>query len=449
MHGALELGDVSHKLTLGLNYSTFSRDQSLSVCANNFAFDPRISEVDTLPNVRLDPDDQFSFVAAIFSGRLTLNSSITGELSDEERVTVSALGPYLQQQGLRLLSERCGVSDQDLDEDRIEFNAIAVSEFSDNVQNSFGISLTHNDIEAQTYLNGTVRQNAYQVYNNLRFRPSDRWVLNGMLSLEGADNVDADTAFSYRFSANYRATDAIVLRVMHARAERLPDVYETSRDWTYLTVYDGGEVDHLGRDRGSLLRRAMSPDNLQPEVLQNTEIALSYNVFNNVQADIKVFHEDYSDLISEAFNYIDFRLTNTGELKNQGIEFGIQHTLSSGVRWGSSYTYLDADTDTTFEDSLRPTHSGSLWTIVPVGENTHLAAAYYGASDVAQGSYDRFDFTATHSVRIGRTDIDLQLNYRHYPEGINAFTEISSITPNVALVDDEHRVFLTLRASFF
>ena len=53
---------------------------------------------------------------------------------------------------------------------------------------------------------------------------------------------------------------------MHARSERLPDVYETSRNWTYFTQYDAGEIDHLGRTAASLTRVAVSPDDLEPEV---------------------------------------------------------------------------------------------------------------------------------------------------------------------------------------
>ena len=45
----------------------------------------------------------------------------------------------------------------------------------------------------------------------------------------------------------------------------------------------------------------------------------------------KLFYEDYSDLISEAFNYVDFQLTNNGELQTQGIEFGLHHTTEGGL----------------------------------------------------------------------------------------------------------------------
>ena len=172
-------------------------------------------------------------------------------------------------------------------------------------------------------------------------------------------------------------------------------------------------------------------------------------MFDQLQADVKIFYEDYSDLISEAFNYVDFELTNNGELKTQGIEFGLHNSTERGIEWGASYTYMDTDSDTPFELSLRPDHSGSLWAILPLGPNTSLSGVYFGATNVAEGSYDRFDFTLTHRIKMDRGHLDLQANYRRYPNGINAYTEISSITPNIALVDGQDRLFFTASLSFF
>jgi hypothetical protein len=449
LHGGLSTGGISHEMTVGLNYSNFSRDQVISLCGNNFAFDPRVSEVDQLPSVHFHVDDQLAVVTAMITGNLVLEHSLVATPTPAEQATIDALGPYLQSYGLSMLDVKCGLTDQDLDEDRYEINTYVVSHLSDSLQNAFSISYTHNSITAQTYLNGTVDQDSIHISDTLRYSPNARWVFNGTLSLETADNVDTSDAFSYRLSANYLIQQDWVLRAMHARFERLPDVYETSRHWTYYTEYDPGVVDHLERTAGYLTRVAVSPDDLEPEILSNFEIGLSYSAFNRLQADVKIFYEDYNDLISESFNYVDFKLTNNGELQTQGIELGLHHTTELGIEWGASYTYMDVDSDTPYELSLRPDHSGSLWAILPLGPKTWLSGVYYGAANVAEGSYDRFDFTLTHRIDMDRGHLDLQANYRRYPDGINAFTEISSITPNVALVDGQDRLFFTASLSFF
>lgn len=449
VHGVLFAGQTSHEITAGLNYSNFSRDQVISICGNNFAFDPRVSEVDQLPSVHFHVDDQIAVVTAMITGNLELEHSLVASPTPEEQTTIDALGPYLQSHGLSMLDVKCGLTEQDLHEDRYELNTHIVSHLGESLQNAFGVSLTRNDITSQTYLNGTVEQDSIHVYDTLRYSPSDRLVFNGTLSLETADNVDTSDAFSYRVAANYLIKRDWVLRFMHARSERLPDVYETNRHWTYYTEYDPGVTDHLGRTAGYLTRVAISPDDLEPEVLANTEVGLSYSVFDQLQADVKIFYEDYSDLISEAFNYVDFKLTNNGELKTQGIEFGLHNSTERGIEWGASYTYMDTDSDTPFELSLRPDHSGSLWAILPLGPNTSLSGVYFGATNVAEGSYDRFDFTLTHRIKMDRGHLDLQANYRRYPNGINAYTEISSITPNIALVDGQDRLFFTASLSFF
>ena len=448
-HGALDIGKTSHEVIFGLNYSSFTRDQDISLCGNDFAFDPRVAEVDALPSVHFSTEDQIAVVTAMITGNLVLNDSITQPPTPEEQATIDALGPYLQSHGLALLDERCGFTNQDLDEDRYEVNTHVVSHLSDTLQNAFGLSYTHNRVNAQTYLNGTLDQHSVQVYDSIRYSPSPQWVLNGTLAVEGANTVDDSDALSYRLAANYQVRSDLVLRVMHARSERLPDVYETSRDWSYFVNYDAGETDHLGRNAGSLMRQAVSPDDLKPEILRASEVGLSFSRFNRIQADVKLFYEDYSDLISESFNYIDFRLTNNGELQNQGIEFGLHHQTERGFEWGASYVYLNSESDTPYELTLRPDHSGSLWGIIPLGAQTSLAGAYYGSSNVAEGSYDRFDLTLSHRVLFQKGHLDLQLNYRHYPDGINAFTEISTTEPNIALVDGHDRVFFTVALSFF
>lgn len=448
-HGALDFGQSSHEVVFGLNYSSFTRDQDISLCGNNFAFDPRVAEVDALPSVHFSTGDQIAVVTAMITGNLELNDSITQPPTAEEQATIDALGPYLQSHGLTLLAERCGLTNQDVDEDRYEVNTHVVSHLSDSLQNAFGLSYTHNRIDAQTYLNGTVDQRSVQVYDSIRYSPSPRWVLNGTLAVEGADTVDDSDALSYRLAANYQIRQDLVLRVMHARSERLPDVYETSRDWSYFVNYDADETDHLGRNAGSLMRQAVSPDDLKPEVLRASEVGLSFSRFNRIQADVKVFYEDYSDLISESFNYFDFRLSNNGELQNQGIEFGLHHQTEQGFEWGASYVYLDSESDTPYELTLRPDHSGSLWGIIRLGTQSSLAGAYYGSSNVAEGSYDRFDLTLSHRVVFQRGLLDLQLNYRRYPDGINAFTEISTTEPNIALIDGRDRLFFTVALSYF
>lgn len=449
LHGGFASGSITHEVTLGLNYSNFKREQDLSICGVNFTFDPRVAEVDQLPSVHLDLGDEAAFGLAFLTGNLALEHSLREPPSPEEVSIINDLGPYLQTWGLEMLEERCGRTDQNLDEDRYEINSHLITYFSNKVQNSFGFSYSHNEITSDTYLGGTVGQDTFHVYDSLRYSPAPRWVLNGTLAFEYADNVDDSDAWSYRLAANYQLRSDLVFRVMHARSERLPDVYETSRDWNYFVVYDAGEVDHLGRSASHLTRRAISPDGLKPEVLETTEIGLTFSRFNEIQADVKVFVEDYSDLISEAFNYVDFRLTNNGELDTQGIEFGVHHETQSGFLWGASFVYLDVDSDTPFEQSLRPDKSGSLWGILPLGDSSHLSAVYYGTSDVGEGSYDRFDATLSHRITLKSGHIDLQLNYRRYPDGINAYTEFSSFQPNVATIDGQDRLFATVALSFY
>ncbi|MEM6484551.1 MAG: TonB-dependent receptor [Pseudomonadota bacterium] len=449
VHGQVRLAETEHEITLGLNYSHFSRDQSISTCGPNFSYDPRLAELDALPSISLSQDDFPLALRALATGIFELNASYIQTPSPEEVQAVADLGPYLQSIGFAMLDTRCGATDQDLDEDRFEFNGVIVSDLSDRLENSLGLTVTHNRVSARTYLGGTVTQDSVQLTDTLRYRWNDRLVTSATVAFETAENVDTSDALSYRAAINYELAPGWVVRLTQSRAERLPDVYETDRDWTFRFQYLPGETDHLGRTQGTLLRRAMSPDNLASERLDSTELTLAYSVFDHATADVKVFYEDFTGLISEPFNFFDFRLTNNGELTNRGVEFGLRFNTESGIDWGASYTYMNSDSDTPFETSLRKRHSGSLWGIFPVAKNTDFAAVYYGASTVGQSSYDRFDLTLTHRHPWSRGNLDVQLNYRRYPDGINAFTGFSDTVPVSSFIEGRNRFFLTAALSFY
>ncbi|MEO0436592.1 MAG: TonB-dependent receptor [Pseudomonadota bacterium] len=449
LHGSIDLGTTSNDITLGVNYSHFSREQVISACGPNFSFDPRLAALDALPSIVLSADDFGLAVRAVLTGELEFEASYIQPPSAEELQAVTEAGPYFQSIGFTLFDEICGDTDQDLDEDRFEFNGVLVSQLTDRLENALSLTATKNRITAQTFLGGTVDQDAVQITDTVRYRWNDQLTVSGTVAFESSDNVDSDNALSYRAAMNYQFRPGWVVRFTQSRAERLPDVYETDRDWTFRFSYEDGTVDHLGRTEGTLLRRAVSPDTLTRERLDSTEVAVAYSVFDSITADFKVFYEDFSNLISEPFNFFDFRLTNDGELTNQGFEIGLRHSRRSGIDWGASYAYLDSDTDTAFENTLRSQHTGSVWAIFPVGTNTDLAGVYYGASSIGQSAYDRFDITVTHRRPMNRGNLDLQLNFRRYPNSINAFTEISDRIPNASLIEGRNRLFLTAALSFY
>ena len=171
-HGSVSTGNTLHEVVLGLNFSNFSRDQAISLCGNNFAFDPRVAEVDGLPSVHFHVDDQLAVVTAMLTGKPGARAfSRANPRRPKKQATIDALGPYLQGYGLDMLEVRCGITDQDLDEDRYEFNTHVVSHLSESLQNVLGLSVTHNSITSRTYLNGTVEQDSIHVYDTLRYSP--------------------------------------------------------------------------------------------------------------------------------------------------------------------------------------------------------------------------------------------------------------------------------------
>lgn len=449
IHTSFAPGDTSHDLVFGVNYTLFSREQRLNLCAPRLTLDPLVLQVSELPSVELSLDDEIAFGVAAITGKLELEHSLIATPSASEQALIDQLGKHVQNIGLALFDDQCGYTDQDIDEDRWEIETHIVSQLSQDVQNAFGVSVAVVEADSDTYLGGNVTQHVMNVYDNIRFSLSPRLVLNAGLSVDALDSSKTDVSLSYRLAANYHFNNKLVLRLMNAQSQRTPDLHELERDWTYRVTYLNNEADHLGRSSGLLALRSHSPDKLSPETLRTTEVGLTYQYHDGVLIDGKVFYEDYTDLISEPFSFANFHLTNDGKLENSGAEFSIQHSPSSAFYWGTSYAYLDSKSNNPFEQTLRARHSGALWAIASFGEGTDLSAAYYGASKVGNGSYDRLDLTLSHKTRLSKGALTFQINYRHYPNGINAFTEISYSEPNVGLIDGQDRILATIMFTLF
>jgi iron complex outermembrane receptor protein len=449
LHTVFKTDSASHDVAVGVNYNYISRDQKLSLCPPGLLVDPLTGAVWDLPSVEFSLEDRSAFFTALITGQLNLEASLVAPPSASDQLLINQLGKHIQNVGPAIFVDYCGSTNQDFNEERWEIETHVVSHLSQNIQNSFGISASFIDANSDTYFGRNVTQQAVNIYDNVRFSPTDKLIVNAAFSADTVDTNTSDITFSYRVAANYLAHDNLIVRLMNARVQRTPDLHETQRNWTYKYTYLPGVTDHLGRSSGTSAQRSLSNENLNQETLQSTELGITYRQGEKLLIDSKVFYEDYSDLISEPFLAANFNLTNNGTLRNSGAEFSVRHTPSRDFYWGASYAYLDSKSNNPFEQTLRARHTGSVWAVASLSEDWDVSAAFYGASKVANGSYDRYDLTLSHISRFSSGSIALQLNYRRYPNGINAFTEISFTEPNVALIEGRDRFLVSVQFTPF
>lgn len=421
--------------SVAANIVQFERKHPIELCLRAFMFDPLLEQLDNSPNIRLVPEDiPLALTSGLETGIVTLDASILSPLSANDTKLLQEIGTKMQDVGLLALIENiCGETDQDVEEERAGVSVNILVHDKNNYSFSSNLSLNKLKAKSTTYLNREVTNNTYSWSNNLRYYLRHNLIVNTGFMLEGNDS-NSDVYTSHRLSLNFEPISSNIIRITYSESERSPDIYESSRRWNYNVQYEPGVIDYNGNNSATLFRNSVSPDNLQSERIESFEISYIYADKSNTHYfDIKYFLEKLRDLISEPFNYYDFRLTNNGWVDLQGAEVSYRYTAKklSGLKIGANYTYLENETNTPFEDTLFTPSFGNIWTIYPLKFNTYLGLSVYYYRELAGYDYKRQDVTLSKSFYYHNTAISMRLNYRHYPSTINSYTEVSATTPNI------------------
>ena len=169
-------------MVFGPNASTYTRDQVISLCENNFAFDPRGR------GGRLASCILIRTGSACRGGRHADRQSdaesLIGPNTDTRRTSpIDALS------GLTCKHRACSCwmsvlwhHRSDLDEDRLSSTRMSCHTHWHAAKRLCGIP--RNDVTAQTYLGGSVESDTVHLVQHLRYAPNACWVLNGTLSLQ-------------------------------------------------------------------------------------------------------------------------------------------------------------------------------------------------------------------------------------------------------------------------
>lgn len=434
------------------NYSQYKRVQPMRFCGPGLVFDPTLEALDASPNIHFEIGDiPYMLQSSMTTGTASLNKSIINPLSENDLALLAELGAKIQANGMGVLSEVCGESNQSVLEKRHGGELQAVVKPSDTFTLSSTLAFNHTDVESETYLSGNRDRNDASWSNNMRYFITPTLVTNFGIMAETNSDID-DTHYSSRASLNYELFANHTARIAVSRSKRVLSIYETQREWNYRVVYDDGVVDYNNQTVATLPRTTRSNPDLEPEEINSIEFGYTWSTPLERQIfDIKVFHEKLENLVSEPFIYFFLDQSNNGATDIKGAEFSYTHRDLAGILgWsaGMNYTYLDNDANNLAEKSLYSRHSGTLWTIYPILDKTDFGFIYYGATDIGGSNYSRFDVTLSHSLKVGKSDLAIQFNYRRYPSVIGSYNELSIETPTRSHYDNNDRFFLTTSIGF-
>jgi iron complex outermembrane receptor protein len=156
-----------------------------------------------------------------------------------------------------------------------------------------------------------------------------------------------DAAFSPRLAANFLIDAQQSIRLVVSQAVRSPDLLESQPEFIV-------NVSNLGANYLNF----SNADFYQQNVVEEDEKALSQekitsyelgyftagNIMGaNTEFDIKVFHEEMRDLISDPITLQATNISNDNEADVNGAEFQLSSRLNSKHSIWLTYSYLDVD----------------------------------------------------------------------------------------------------------
>ena len=336
--------------------------------------------------------------------------------------------------------EACGDGNEDLQQQRLEFELQDTLEVSPDLRLVSGLGYREDGYESETFFNGSGEIYQTRLFANLEYTPI-RWLtLNAGGNWEKSSLVD-DDFFSPRVAANFHLTENQTIRFVFSKAVRTPDALEQRADWSYrprnvspapYSFLDGVRLDddlNLGVDLSDYWTRA--DGDLKEETIISREISY-YGQFRVgdglLSTEVRFFYDHIRDMVAGFLNVSEFDLGNRIAIDQQGFEVETAYDFGR-TRLRASYGYMDQDGEYRLQDGLSPDmqsrlvdlegrltarHSGSLSWIQHYPRGYSSALSYYFTDEFRTGSFERADLRLAKSVHRTNLSYDFALVIQHY-----------------------------------
>lgn len=336
----------------------------------------------------------------------------------------------------------CSRLNEDLDQQRLEFELQDTWTASPDVRLVSGIGYREDSYESETFFGGDGGIYQARVFGNLEYTPV-RWLtINAGANWEDNSLVD-DDYLSPRLAANFHLTENQTVRFVYSRAVRTPDALEQRADWAYTPenvspdIYDDFDGQRLDEDFDSQTPADLSDyyakarGDLEEERITSREISYygQFRLGNGIlSTEVRYFNDQLRDLVAGIINVEDFDLGNRVAIDQQGVE--LESALDLGdTRLRLTYGYLDQDSNYTANDGLSLSkqqeildiesrlsvrHSGSVAWIQRYPADWNTALAWYVADEFRSGPYQRADFRLAKTVHRSNLSYDIALIVHHY-----------------------------------
>lgn len=314
----------------------------------------------------------------------------------------------------------CGDIDENSENTRIDFD-LQDTWIRDNWKLVAGTHLQRKRAQSETFYDGTIARNSYQLFASFEYRFSPQWATTLGGSEERQQKTGSD--FSPRAALLFSPSRSHTFRLVYSEAIRRPDFYENNLVWGYrarnvapllpIPVEVPDEV---------LVPVKTARGDLHEEHIRSREFGYYGLWFNGVlELDAKIFDDDLTDLISESLANTELDLSNGTALNQTGFETEINLRPTQQLRLHASYAQINSEASTTTfylnprnEMSLTPRQSGSAGIVYSATDTLTLSTFHYFANKINNIRLSRWDFRVAKQLRLGSAALELSTGVQHY-----------------------------------
>ncbi len=382
-----------------------------------------------------------TYAAEVIAGRAPSGGSAT-----DDALAANALAA-IARLGSDALTPTCTTPNQTLAEARQDIELQDTYAFTDRWRLVAGVGARRQSGDSETFLGGAVANHIWRVFGNLEAKPHSLVTLNAAAYFE-RDALSGDN-LSSRLGANFRLSDEHSVRIAWSTGARTPDILEQRADWTYTSTTADPPLN--GETAVRFFQSARSPGDLRNERIRSFEVGYVGSVAAlGLTADVKLFDDHLTRLISEKLQVAGFAPTNSNAVRLSGVEFQLGWTPSPDWTTFLNYAYLrNYNATTDFERTQYDRHSGSVGVSHKIGDTWRWSIAYYGSSGdgLDQSAYGRTDMTVSKAVAADTHHLVASLALRRLDQKTSTnFLDVGS--PAQASFESRTQVFVHLQAAF-
>ena len=410
----------NHEFKAKIYHSNMKQEMSWVSCQPRVLFLPSLRELN-LQN----PE----YAAAIAGGGMPSGGTAEDDaLAQQVIQDIGALGSAASE-------NLCVIANEGGRETRFDIEVEDTYIVSEKLRFVTGANIARHTLDVETYLNKKAYVMQYRMFGNAEYR-FNKFVLNFGAMIEDEERYLDRPEISPRLGLNYRLNKNNTVRYALSRSIRTPDILEMERDWSYATKGlipdENGEVEYYH------YHNAKATGDLKPEEIVSHEIGFygHYNFLrkkegiSEFQYDVKIFHDELDDLISEKLQFFDYFPTNDTQVTLKGIEFEMTYMVQGGflpdyitkIKAHVNYAYVDSDASNFFERSLHARDSGAFYSLLYFPNDYHLSLSYYGNSAINGEAFDGYEFGLGKSFKMPEGAFEVDAKAIYWPDKVSEFT---------------------------